>query len=176
MERGGLTGTIPSEIGFLSNLIFLDLDFNQLTGSLPDELFSLTNLTQLGKYCDFVTLVAVSIAVLVRSHTCFLNATFAIPTDVNDNMLTGSINNVGVFTKMEFLQIHANDFTGTVAPEIGNFTRLAAFTLHETLISGEMPDEVCNLFSSGSLETLIADCDGVSPNIECDCCTDCRPS
>lgn len=32
MERGALTSTIPSSISSLSNLYFLDLDFNQLTG------------------------------------------------------------------------------------------------------------------------------------------------
>lgn len=48
MERGGLTSTIPTEVGMLTKLIFLDLDFNALTGSLPDELFTLTDLTQLG--------------------------------------------------------------------------------------------------------------------------------
>ena len=47
MERGLLTGTIPTEIESLSNLIFLDLDFNQLTGSLTTQLLSLVSLEQL---------------------------------------------------------------------------------------------------------------------------------
>jgi hypothetical protein len=166
---------LQSEIGLLSNLIFLDLDFNQLTGSLPVELYSLTNLTQLGKKCD-VRWRNRKGRPCILSHFCLLQYFSPLP-DVNDNQLTGSVNNLGVFVNMEFLQIHANAFTGTVSSEIGSFTRLAAFTLHETLISGDMPDEVCNLFNApGSLETLIADCDGPSPNIECDCCTDCRPS
>lgn len=53
MERGGLSSTIPTEVGLLTNLIFLDLDFNELTGSLPDELFTLTDLTQLGTYARY---------------------------------------------------------------------------------------------------------------------------
>ena len=52
MERGGLTSTIPTEVGMLKKLIFLDLDFNALTGSLPTELFTLTDLTQLGTFLD----------------------------------------------------------------------------------------------------------------------------
>jgi Leucine-rich repeat (LRR) protein len=47
MERGGLEGTIPTEVGALSNLIFIDLDFNALTGSITSQLLSLTKLEQL---------------------------------------------------------------------------------------------------------------------------------
>jgi Leucine-rich repeat (LRR) protein len=46
MERGNLTGSIPTEISKLSSLIFIDLDFNQITGTLL-PFYSLTNLTQL---------------------------------------------------------------------------------------------------------------------------------
>jgi Leucine-rich repeat (LRR) protein len=79
MERGGLTSTIPTEIGLLTNLIFLDLDFNDLSGSLfTPELLSLSSLTQL---------------------------------DVNNTRLGGSVSGIGVFPKMEFLQLHANLFS-----------------------------------------------------------------
>ena len=47
MERGRLTGPIPSTLGLLQNLYFLDLDFNKLTGSIPTSMTSLQNLEQL---------------------------------------------------------------------------------------------------------------------------------
>lgn len=47
MEQGGLTSTIPTEVGTMENLVFMDFDFNALTGSLPTELYLLTNLNQL---------------------------------------------------------------------------------------------------------------------------------
>ena len=40
----GLTGSIPPEIGCLTNLIELFLDNNQLTGEIPVEIGQLTNL------------------------------------------------------------------------------------------------------------------------------------
>jgi len=43
----GLSSTIPSEIGLLTNLVFVDLDFNELTGILPTELYLLTKLETL---------------------------------------------------------------------------------------------------------------------------------
>ena len=42
-----LDGTIPPEIGLLSNLTTIDLSGNQLTGPLPDEVGRLTNLVRL---------------------------------------------------------------------------------------------------------------------------------
>ena len=74
MERGDLSGKIPTEVGRLTNLFFLDLDFNQLTGSLSAELLSLSNLEQL---------------------------------DLNDNEMTGTIEGIGVFPRMEFLQVRS---------------------------------------------------------------------
>lgn len=147
MERGNLTGTIPTELGLLTNLIFIDLDYNQISGSLPSELFRLTALTQL---------------------------------DLNDNLLSGSIDGIEGFTFLEFLQIHSNQFTGTIPNAIGMISNLAAFTLHETLLSGTMPTSICDLLISsgngGVLGSLIADCQVPDPNVECDCCTDCRNS
>jgi hypothetical protein len=141
MERGGLQGTIPTEIAFLTNLVFLDLDFNNITGSLSAELLSLEKLEQL---------------------------------DLNDNIMTGSINGIGVFPNLEFLQLHDNDFTGTVPDIVGAFSKLEAFTLHETRINGTMPASVCQLVSSGVLSSLIADCLFPNPDIICSCCTTCR--
>jgi Leucine-rich repeat (LRR) protein len=42
-----LTGSIPPEIGNLTNLTRLISDYNQLTGSIPPEIGNLTNLNYL---------------------------------------------------------------------------------------------------------------------------------
>ena len=43
-----MTGSIPAELGNLTNLERLDLNGTQLTGQIPTELSNLTNLTFLG--------------------------------------------------------------------------------------------------------------------------------
>jgi hypothetical protein len=52
---------------------FVDFDFNALSGSLPTELYLLTDLIQL---------------------------------DLNNNQLTGNVDQLGVFVDLEFLQLH----------------------------------------------------------------------
>ena len=42
-----LTGSIPAEIGELSNLTWLELNLNQLSGSIPAEIGELSNLQTL---------------------------------------------------------------------------------------------------------------------------------
>ena len=131
----------------MANLVFLDLDFNDLSGTIPSELFLLTGLTQF---------------------------------DVNNNRLSGNIDQIGVFQRLEFLQIHSNLFTGEIPASMGALARLATFTLHETGFVGAIPAEVCALrdINGGPLSSLIADCGipigAVEPEIACDCCTDCR--
>ena len=50
-----LTGSIPLEIGCLTNLTHLVLSSNQLTGSIPPEMGNLTSLTELFLYDNQLT-------------------------------------------------------------------------------------------------------------------------
>ena len=50
-----LTGSIPPEIGNLTNLGYLWLSDNQLTGSIPTEIGNLTNLERLYLYSNQLT-------------------------------------------------------------------------------------------------------------------------
>lgn len=47
LNSNGLVGTIPSEVGMLSGLTYLGLQFNQLSGNIPEEVGNLNNLTRL---------------------------------------------------------------------------------------------------------------------------------
>ena len=46
-DGNGLFGPIPSEIGLLTNLEYLDIDRNKLTGTIPTELGKLVRMIEL---------------------------------------------------------------------------------------------------------------------------------
>jgi Leucine-rich repeat (LRR) protein len=46
LEENDLNGTIPTELGLLSNLEYLDLDRNLFTGTIPASLASLSLLSK----------------------------------------------------------------------------------------------------------------------------------
>mmetsp|Transcript_24628 Transcript_24628/g.52498 ORF Transcript_24628/g.52498 Transcript_24628/m.52498 type:complete len:242 (+) Transcript_24628:405-1130(+) len=146
MEQGTTTGRIPSELGELTDMVFIDLDFNQLTGSLPPELYQLTKLTTL---------------------------------DLNVNSLTGILDpSIGRMTDLNFVQLQDNQFVGTIPTEVGDLATLRTFNVHKNEFSGEMPDDVCDLKDS-PLTSLIADCKckgkGTIEKVKCkkDCCSGC---
>ena len=65
LSSNELTGSIPSEIGILTNLTSLNLSGNELTGSIPPEIGNLTNLTYLNlSYNQFTGVIPESICEL----------------------------------------------------------------------------------------------------------------
>ena len=168
-EENNLIGTIPSEIGLLEDLTVWGMERGNLTSTIPTEIGRLTNLV-------FIDLDFNELTGTLSDELLSLSSLNQL--DLNNNKLSGSINGIGVFPDMEFLQLHDNFFTGTVPEGVGTFTGMTAFTLHESSISGTMPQSVCDLVvgagNGGVLTSLIADCSTTNPNIVCDCCTDCR--
>ena len=82
LPYSGLTGSIPSEIGNLTNLTELNLYGNQLTGSIPPEIGNLTNLT-------YMNLGSNQLTGSIPSEIGSLTNLFAFV--VGNNQLTGII-------------------------------------------------------------------------------------
>jgi len=82
LPNSGLTGSIPSEIGYLTNLTELNLYNNQLTGSIPPEIGNLTNLT-------YMNLGSNQLTGSIPSEIGSLTNLFAFV--VGNNQLTGII-------------------------------------------------------------------------------------
>jgi hypothetical protein len=106
----GLTGTIPPEIGCLTNLTYLSLYNNQLTGLIPPEIGCLTNLTYLSlSYNQLAGLIPPEIGNLT-------NLTYLL---LYNNQLTGSIpSEIGNLTNLNLLYLWNNQLTGEIPPEV----------------------------------------------------------
>ena len=138
-----LTGSIPPELGSLTNLENLVLNANRLTGNIPPELGSLTNLEYLLLHENELT---GSIPPELGSLT---NLEYLL---LHENELTGSIPpELGSLTNLQDLYLHENELTGVIPLELGSLTNLQDLYLHANRLTGEIPKELGNLTLLDSL-------------------------
>ena len=135
----GLEGEIPPELGGLSNLEFLNLSGNQLTGEIPLELGSLANMTELYLSANRLS------GEIPPELGGLANLTFlGLPA----NGLEGEIPpELGNLTSLEDLDLGANGLEGEIPPELGNLGNLSELNLQGNQLSGEIPPELGNLAS-----------------------------
>jgi len=166
LDNSNLSGSLPFEIGYLSCLKLLDLDDNNINGRIPDMFTSLSNLHTIDLDNNYLE------GTLPESIYSLPNLVIF---DVNDNLLTGTISSqIDGLEKLEFLQFDNNFLQGTFPSTIGNLENLHIFTAIGLNITGTVPIEICNLHYSGGLIHIWADCAGLTPKVECSCCTKCR--
>jgi Leucine-rich repeat (LRR) protein len=156
-----LTGSIPPEIGYLTNLTYLNLDYNQLTGEIPPEIWSLTNLTYLNLgQNDLTGSIPPEIGNLTNLTYLSLRynqLTGSIPPEIGNltnlgllylsyNELTGEIPpEIWTLTNLTYLILKSNQLTGSIPSEIGNLTNLIELSLYDNQLTGEIPESICDL-------------------------------
>ena len=135
----GLTGSIPPEIGNLTNLERVILNNNGLTGSIPPEIGNLTNLESLEVANNQLTgSIPSEIENLVNLTTVYLP----------DNQLTGDIpNEIWNLTNLEWIEISDNQLTGSIPSEIENLNNLVQLHLEGNQLTGSIPSEIGNLLN-----------------------------
>jgi Leucine-rich repeat (LRR) protein len=141
LHLGGnqLTGTIPSQIGNLTSLMSLSLGFNQLTGTIPTEIGNLTSLTDLSLGPNQLTGAIPS---------QIGNLTNLVELYLTENQLTGAIpTEIGSLTSLTNLALAYNKLTGTIPTWIGNLASLVHLSLNDNQLTGAIPTEIGNLIS-----------------------------
>ncbi|KAJ0601783.1 putative protein kinase RLK-Pelle-LRR-XI-1 family [Helianthus annuus] len=137
IERCGVEGSIPEQIGLLSNLTHLSLYDNRLTGNIP---VSLTNLTRLD-YLDlggnnFSGNIPDSFTNLIRLKTLYLDS----------NSFSGEF--PALLTNLihlESLYLSRNNFSGELPVSLTNLIHLESLYLSRNNFSGELPVSLTNL-------------------------------
>ena len=137
LDYNGLTGTIPTELGSLSNLERLDLGGNQLTGTIPVELGSLSSLERLDLGSNELT----------GTIPVELGSPFNLERlDLGGNQLTGSIPpELGRLSGLEWLDLRGNQLTGAISSELGSLSSLEWLYLDDNLLSGVLPQSLTRL-------------------------------
>ncbi|MEK6220620.1 MAG: hypothetical protein N2D54_00035, partial [Chloroflexota bacterium] len=119
----GLTGTIPSSISTMAGLEEIRLDGNNMTGPIPVSVTALPNLDSIiipGN--DFDGPI----------HPEFGDMPLLRTLNLGHNLLTGIIPaNLGNATTLKYLYLDSNDLSGNLPPELGNLTQMLYFTVDD---------------------------------------------
>ncbi len=135
--KNNLAGTIPPELGNLSNLTVLNLYDNQLEGIVPAELGNLTSLTTLIlRNNDFNGSIPAELGQLNDLEVLVLNG----------NELTGDIPaELGRLINLTSLRLIFNSLSGSIPSELGQLTNLKVLSLRGNRLSGRIPPELGQL-------------------------------
>ena len=137
LARDGLTGSIPPELGSLTELTSLDLSGNTLTGGIPPDLGGLTELERLFLYGNRLSGEIPSelggLASLTRLY-------------LQDNQLSGGIPpELGGLTDLFHLWLYGNRLSGTIPWELVNLTGLELLLLGRNDLEGCVPQGLRNI-------------------------------
>ena len=139
LYSNNLTGTIPADIGNLTNLDYLDLGANQLAGAIPTQIKNLANLTILWLEDNELTgTIPVEIGNLTNLEALALysnNFTGIIPAEISN------------LTNLFILDLGGNNLTGSIPEGIGSLAYLTDLWLDSNQITGTIPAELMNLVS-----------------------------
>ncbi len=144
MASNNLSGSMPIQLGDLTNLQSLDLRGNSLTGSIPAVLGSLTSLQSI--FLDGNQLSGSLPPELGSlSHLQWLK--------LGTNQLDGSIPaTLGGLSSLTYLDLSSNHLEGTIPPALGRLSNLLQLVLMSNQLTGSIPPELGNL---GSLVGLL---------------------
>jgi len=157
-----LIGTLPPQLGNLTMLQRLDLEFNYLSGQIPPEYANLQNLVVLHLGFNLLNLGSIptwlyelpELAVLDLAE-CGIGGT--IPEglagltglwqiNLGGNYLTGAIPTwLGQLTSLESLFLWGNQLHGSIPSQLGNVDRLELLSLFDNQLSGSIPTQIGNL-------------------------------
>ena len=155
LSNNNLRGTIPAELGSLTNLVYLNLRQNMLSGEIPAELGSLTNLQVLNLYDNELSgTIPAELGQLTNLLWLALS----------DNELSGTIPaELSRLTNLEVLDLYDNELSGTIPAELGQLTNLLWLILSENILSGTIPAELSRLTNLEVLDLYDNELSGTIP-------------
>ena len=129
--------TIPTEIGWLTQLTRLDLSVNSFTGTIPSTIGNLQQLTYLNVSANLLTgTIPPTIG----------NLTLLRSLDLNSNILASTIPAaLENLMQLTYLRLSSNSLSGTIPSSLGNLTQITDFILLYNRLTGTIPSSLGNL-------------------------------
>ena len=138
VQKSGITGTLPSEIGMCTELAMLSIVNSRLTGSLPSALWQLPSLVYLGMNYNFDLSGTIASELGLMTNMQFL--------DVSNNQITGTIpSELGLLEHLTFLNLWENDLSGSIPTWVGQLSSVEYVLLMGNQLSGQMPATLAQL-------------------------------
>ena len=134
--KHGLSGAIPSQIGNLTELQYLNLDYNELSGPIPPEIGNLARLEYLQLHANELT------GPIPPELNRLVGLTFL---SLSQNHLWGEIPELGGLTNLRHLALRENELSGGIPPTLGRLVDLETLDLGANIFSGPIPPELGNL-------------------------------
>ena len=137
LHSNQLSGSIPPSLGNLINLLYLNLSNNQLSGSIPLELGNLINLKYLALPGNQLTgSIPIELGNLINLQDLWLY----------ENQLSGSIPpKLDDLSNLQYLNLSSNKLTGSIPSELSDLSNLKYLDLSSNELSGSIPPELGNL-------------------------------
>lgn len=133
LDNNLFTGPIPSTLGQLRNLFILNLSRNKFSGEIPPSIGKLNQLTEL--YLQENELSG-------SIPTSLAGCQKLVALNLSSNGLNGSING-RVFSKLNqlswLLDLSHNQFTDSIPLEIGSLINLGSLNLSHNKLTGKIP-------------------------------------
>lgn len=155
------SGTIPHEIGQLTQLQYVELSSIKSSGAIPQEFWSLTNLQTVDlSFDNFSGQIPASIGQMKNLTTLSLEAnqlTGVLPPEIGslpeltqlviyNNAFSGPIpDSITNLTNLTDLILSINAFTGSIPASIGQLTNLRVLDFSYNQLSGTLPPGIGNL-------------------------------
>ena len=136
LNRNGLVGPIPAELGKLSELRVLNLIQNRLSGPIAPELGKLSSLVRLWLAWNELTDIPPELGDLANLESMYLAG----------NRFTGAIpRELGNLSNLTGLDLSASGLTGSIPAELGNLSSLLLLNLSWNGLTGRIPPELGKL-------------------------------